>query len=60
MEYPYPTRKVSRRTVAMPPERSKQIRVASEYLGVSGEKLIWDAVTAYLRTTYEHMLNELP
>jgi hypothetical protein len=57
MAYPKGTR---RRTILMPTARSKAIRLAAEYLGVSGEKFITEAITEHLRVTYERMLSELP
>jgi hypothetical protein len=57
MAYPKSSR---RRTVLMPEERSKAIRLAAEYLGLSGEGFIQAAITDELRVTYERMLNELP
>lgn len=49
-----------RRTIYMPESRAKQIRIAAEYLGVSGETLIQRAITDELRSVYEAMLSELP
>lgn len=57
MGYPVGSRA---RTVRMPEDRSKQIRLASEYLGVSGERFIQDSITDHLRVTFEKMLNDLP
>jgi hypothetical protein len=49
-----------RRTVSMPESRARAIRLAAEYLGISGETLIQKAITDELRSVYEQMINELP
>lgn len=48
-----------RRTIYMPADRAKSVRLAAEYLGISSEVFIQQAITDHLRSTYAGMLSEL-
>lgn len=48
--------RIYHRTIALTPERRRQIAFASGHLGISGERLIQEAITEYLCKTYGQII----